>query len=210
MRRPALAAAAFAGLLQACAPANLPTRHQAHQDAAPQLVFDGRTGRYTLCTPPYCPGPTPKTPRTADRAAARPKAAKVTMRAPAPRPAHAGDTTDPARPERTVVVHFDHNSSVLPWSFAGQARRLASRPIEAVRITAYTDSTGEADYNQWLAERRARAVREALVRQGVPADRIDVEGRGYCCYVQSNATAEGRRANRRAEVVVTYQHPRNG
>ncbi len=186
-------------VLQGCASA--PTEAP-HDPQAQSVAWYGNPPRYRVCMPPYCPGPTPKTPA---RGGSTPAASET---APSSSTNSTGvsqetETTQPAtEASRTFLVHFDHDSAILPPDF--DAQRITTWPIEAVRITGYTDSTGEADYNQWLALRRARAVRDALVAQGVPADRIAVEGRGECCYVQPNSSAEGRQANRRAEIIVTY------
>lgn len=172
--------------LQGCVSAPPGTRQEIRDLS---VAWFGATPGYRVCESRNCPGPSPKTPlRGNDASASRTEP----------------DTHREAAREVTYLVHFAHNSSILPTGFAAQAARIAARAIGHVRITGYTDSTGEADYNQWLALRRARAVRDALVARGVPADRIAVEGRGYCCYVQPNSSAEGRQANRRAEIIVTY------
>jgi outer membrane protein OmpA-like peptidoglycan-associated protein len=49
--------------------------------------------------------------------------------------------------------------------------------VQSIRVTGYTDRIGSASYNQTLSQRRAEAVRSALV-QGVPAASISAEGRG--------------------------------
>ncbi|CAM3135537.1 OmpA family protein [Corallococcus sp. ZKHCc1 1396] len=69
-------------------------------------------------------------------------------------------------------------------------------------IEGHTDSRGTEGYNEQLSERRAQSVRNFLINQGVPADRIDIRGMGEDRPVASNATAEGRANNRRVEIVV--------
>ncbi|MBZ4336464.1 MULTISPECIES: OmpA family protein [unclassified Corallococcus] len=69
-------------------------------------------------------------------------------------------------------------------------------------IEGHTDSRGSEDYNDQLSERRAESVRNFLVNQGVPADRIQIRGMGENRPVASNSTAEGRANNRRVEIVV--------
>lgn len=71
-----------------------------------------------------------------------------------------------------------------------------------VTIVGYTDSVGSAAYNQRLSERRARAVADYLVNQGVDASRIRTEGRGESNPRASNATASGRQLNRRVELLI--------
>ncbi|MFP2896905.1 OmpA family protein [Corallococcus sp. 4LFB] len=69
-------------------------------------------------------------------------------------------------------------------------------------IEGHTDSRGTDDYNEQLSERRAESVRNFLVNQGVPPERIQIRGMGEERPVASNGTAEGRANNRRVEIVV--------
>jgi outer membrane protein OmpA-like peptidoglycan-associated protein len=68
-------------------------------------------------------------------------------------------------------------------------------------IEGHTDNIGSAEYNQQLSERRAEAVRQALVTQyGVPAARLSARGFGLTRPVETNETFEGRAHNRRVEL----------
>lgn len=69
-------------------------------------------------------------------------------------------------------------------------------------IRAHTDDTGTELYNYSLSLARARNVRDYLSTKGIALDRIEAHGYGEWRPVQSNATAAGRSANRRAELVV--------
>lgn len=69
-----------------------------------------------------------------------------------------------------------------------------------VRISGYTDSTGPLALNQRLSEERANSVRTYLLAQGVASDRIDSAGYGPANPIASNASEEGRQANRRVEI----------
>lgn len=79
---------------------------------------------------------------------------------------------------------------------------LAEYPEKTVLIEGFTDSTGSAEFNQRLSERRALAVRSALLDAGVSAQRISTEGYGMARPVADNSTAEGRQRNRRVEIVI--------
>lgn len=68
-------------------------------------------------------------------------------------------------------------------------------------VAGYTDSTGPSAYNQRLSERRAKAVRNWLVKNGINASRLDVVGYGETMPKYDNATKEGRRLNRRVELL---------
>jgi len=70
-----------------------------------------------------------------------------------------------------------------------------------VSAEGHTDSVGSRAYNMRLSERRAQAVKEYLVRNGIDASRIDVRGLGEADPVASNDTADGRAQNRRVEIV---------
>jgi outer membrane protein OmpA-like peptidoglycan-associated protein len=77
--------------------------------------------------------------------------------------------------------------------------------VYSVTVIGFTDTTGDADYNMGLSERRAKAVSDFLVTLGVPAEKTRVLGRGENDPIASNDTAEGRAQNRRVEVIVVAQ-----
>jgi len=87
-------------------------------------------------------------------------------------------------------------------TFAQIASVLKDYKKTIIHIVGFTDSTGTAQYNQKLSVRRARAVADYLISQGVPAGRIRIEGRGETQPVASNATAAGRARNRRVDIVI--------
>lgn len=70
-------------------------------------------------------------------------------------------------------------------------------------ITGHTDAMGDGGYNQRLSERRAELVKRFLVEQfEIEAGRLETTGAGESDPVASNATLEGRQANRRVEVMI--------
>lgn len=69
-------------------------------------------------------------------------------------------------------------------------------------IAGHTDSIGRASTNQVLSERRANAVRDYLVSNGISADRLTAVGYGEAKPIDTNATRAGRKNNRRVEVVL--------
>lgn len=104
-------------------------------------------------------------------------------------------------------VRFATGSATLDGSGDGSleaiADMLAGRPDLRLTIVGHTDTEGGLASNVALSGRRAEAVRRALVDiHGVNPDRIDAEGVGYLAPRASNATAEGRRVNRRVEIVL--------
>jgi outer membrane protein OmpA-like peptidoglycan-associated protein len=82
-------------------------------------------------------------------------------------------------------------------------RFLQHHPDRSVLIEGFTDNTGNPNTNQILSERRAAAVRDALVVRGVPATRVQTRGFGETMPVASNEDAGGRQLNRRVQVVIS-------
>jgi outer membrane protein OmpA-like peptidoglycan-associated protein len=74
---------------------------------------------------------------------------------------------------------------------------------ESFTVEGYTDSTGTATLNNALSQQRAEAVRDYLIAHGIDGDRIRAIGLGEQNPVDANATAEGRAANRRVEIVIS-------
>jgi outer membrane protein OmpA-like peptidoglycan-associated protein len=116
------------------------------------------------------------------------------------------------RPPRATRIgslpgpHFAFNSTELTpeaWSKVWVAATTLNRyPTRNVEVIGYSDSSGTEERNQWLSARRAVAVTEALVRDGVSASRITTRWYGAANPVASNATAEGRAQNRRVEIIL--------
>jgi len=71
-----------------------------------------------------------------------------------------------------------------------------------VVVEGHTDNVGGAALNQQLSVRRANSVKDALVKQGVAAARIQAQGLGLTKPVADNNTPEGRQANRRTDIIV--------
>ncbi len=79
---------------------------------------------------------------------------------------------------------------------------LKKYPERQVLIEGHTDSVGSEEYNLGLSEKRADAVREELVRQGISPERIFTRGYGKKYPEASNDTPVGRQQNRRVEVII--------
>jgi len=79
---------------------------------------------------------------------------------------------------------------------------LQAQPDVKVRVEGHTDDTGPPATNQELSEKRAEAVREALVKRGVSGDRLQAHGYGETQPRAPNRTAAGRAKNRRVEFVI--------
>lgn len=80
------------------------------------------------------------------------------------------------------------------------AEALRAAPGQTVLIEGFTDSRGSTEHNLDLSQRRADSVRDFLLAEGVPADRVRALGRGEEEPIAGNDTAEGRANNRRVEI----------
>lgn len=100
-------------------------------------------------------------------------------------------------------VHFAFDSDVIHESQKRVAnvvlRDLADDANLKVRIDGYTCNIGAADYNADLSLRRANAVKNYLVDNGISASRILTKGHGMDDPVADNANRDGRSQNRRVE-----------
>jgi outer membrane protein OmpA-like peptidoglycan-associated protein len=76
-------------------------------------------------------------------------------------------------------------------------------PSLHLAVEGHTDSVGSDEYNRQLSERRAQAVRDYLVQQGISPDAIAASGFGKSEPVASNDSPEGRQQNRRVELVLS-------
>jgi outer membrane protein OmpA-like peptidoglycan-associated protein len=83
------------------------------------------------------------------------------------------------------------------------AQFMAEHPDRRLLIEGHADARGTEAYNRKLSERRAAAVREALVDDDVASDRIRIAGLGEDYPVASNDTRAGMQANRRVEIVIS-------
>ncbi|MBI5581782.1 MAG: OmpA family protein [Deltaproteobacteria bacterium] len=101
-------------------------------------------------------------------------------------------------------VFFDVNSSVLKPGGYAELDRVANvlnqYPQTMIRVEGHTDQTGSEQYNLQLSERRANAVKNALIQKGVDPARVSVIGMGMCCPVSSDPAA-----NRRVSMVLNGQ-----
>lgn len=104
---------------------------------------------------------------------------------------------------------FDVNSStILPGAFDELnrvAKVLNQYPQTTITVAGHTDSTGSEEYNLRLSQRRAEAVKSALVGMGVNAARMTTIGYGKSKPIASNATEAGRQQNRRVEIRIVGQ-----
>jgi outer membrane protein OmpA-like peptidoglycan-associated protein len=116
-------------------------------------------------------------------------------------------------------VMFDTGRSELKSGGMRKIQQLAQflteHPERRVQIDGFTDSVGSDEYNEGLSQRRADAVKTALVNLNIDPARIGTEGYGKAYPVASNSDPGGRQLNRRVEVVIGGENgsaiaPRSG
>lgn len=114
--------------------------------------------------------------------------------------------------ERGLVVNmgdvlFDSGRFTLRQLAREKLARLAgialSYPGLKLEAEGHTDNVGSEALNQKLSEQRANSVREYLLSQGIPADKITSGGKGFSVPVGDNKTVAGRQQNRRVELIVS-------
>jgi outer membrane protein OmpA-like peptidoglycan-associated protein len=82
------------------------------------------------------------------------------------------------------------------------AQVLNKYPQTTIRIEGHTDSTGAEDYNLTLSEKRAQAVKNALIVRNIDPARLQTVGLGEAKPVADNGTEAGRQMNRRVRIVI--------
>lgn len=114
-----------------------------------------------------------------------------------------------------LVLFFGFNQDTLTARSIKQLKIVADivklSNGKKLEISGHTDDVGGEKYNQSLSERRAKAVKEALVAFGVPAEQIVTEGFGkkmprrtYGSEDPEIKRDEARRVNRRAEMYLDF------
>ena len=89
------------------------------------------------------------------------------------------------------------------------AQLVTTKSDKAIALEGHADSVGAMDANQKLSEERAAEIGKALVARGVPEPRIRTSGFSSRRPVASNTTEDGRRLNRRVEVVLLEEKVEN-
>ena len=116
--------------------------------------------------------------------------------------------------DRKFIVFFKHNSNQLPQKTLETLNRIidlvANVPTATITITGYTDSHGDKLYNVMLSAERANRVKTYLVERGVPSSKFKVYGLGPENPIESNATLEGRKKNRRVEIELSLEPHEKG
>ena len=124
----------------------------------------------------------------------------------APAPAPAAPPPVQIFPDSPNVIFFDKDSNALTDTATEKLNRiyeiLTANPEATLMLNGYSDSYGDASYNQMISEIRANAVKSYLIGKGIDSSRIMALGHGSQKFIASNKTREGRRMNRRVEIEV--------
>ncbi|QGY39998.1 OmpA family protein [Pseudodesulfovibrio cashew] len=122
--------------------------------------------------------------------------------APAPAPA---PVVPMAKETITFSLHFGFDKYAITDEMIPvleEAKAILDEDAKATfEVAGHTDSTGPEAYNQGLSERRANSVKTWLVKNGISADRLNAKGYGELSPKYDNATKEGRKLNRRVEIL---------
>lgn len=104
---------------------------------------------------------------------------------------------------------FDFNKAIIKSQYRPHLVRTAQIIQQheglKVKIVGHTDSVGSQQYNLDLGQRRAEAVMNFLIENGVEADRLKAESMGEMKPIATNATSKGRAKNRRVEIHI-WEH----
>ncbi len=119
------------------------------------------------------------------------------------------ESADALRVTMPGALAFASASSVVQPSAQEALDRIATAMTAVapskLTVVGHTDSAGGNRYNQSLSETRAKAVVAYIAGKGVESTRMTAEGRGEEAPVADNATAKGRAANRRVELLLSVQ-----
>jgi len=133
--------------------------------------------------------------------------------APAPAPVVAPPPPPPPPPpapapqlQRAFQVFFDFDKSDITAAaqkvIQQAAQSIKQGNLTRINVTGHTDTVGSAKYNQALSERRAAAVKQALVTEGVGANDIVTRGVGKTDLLVPTGDGVREPQNRRAEIVL--------
>jgi outer membrane protein OmpA-like peptidoglycan-associated protein len=119
------------------------------------------------------------------------------------------DTPDVDLDPVAFTVYFDYDKSNLTPEASNLVREAASRAmandIDTVVVTGNTDTSGGAAYNERLSARRAAVVRDALIANGVSADRIRTEALGETNLAKPTPDGTREPLNRRTDVTISFE-----
>jgi OOP family OmpA-OmpF porin len=130
-------------------------------------------------------------------------------------PAPVADVVRYEKNTMSASALFDHDKSVIKdegkaaLHALDESIKARGAKVVDIDVIGHTDSDGSEEYNMGLSIRRAEAVRDYMVSEGIDASIIDVSGEGESNPIASNTTREGRAQNRRVDIHVGIKEPVN-
>ena len=118
-------------------------------------------------------------------------------------------TREPAEYKLSIAPLIAYGASPRATLFLTRAARaildrvagiLVQYPPLQLEVAGHTDAQGDRNYNRWLSEQRAKAVRDYLTTRGVSPENITARGYGSEQPIADNSTREGLLKNRRVEL----------
>ncbi|MDY0327326.1 MAG: OmpA family protein [Arcobacteraceae bacterium] len=107
---------------------------------------------------------------------------------------------------RTLSVNFKTGSYAIDDSYTDEIAQfnefLVKYPNYKASIIGHTDSVGSESANLKLSQQRAESIKQRLVENGIEAGRLSTQGKGESEPIASNDTDDGKKANRRIEVII--------
>ncbi len=108
-----------------------------------------------------------------------------------------------------VVVYFDYDKANLTPEASNLIKEAAARAlandVDTVIVSGHADRSGGSAYNQTLSERRGSVVRDALIANGIAADKVRVDSFGEDKPAKPTEDGVREPLNRRSEVVISFQ-----
>lgn len=104
---------------------------------------------------------------------------------------------------RVSKSSLDEVTTMLKDSLAEAIRQKLGEPgVDHIEVQGHTDDSGQDEINSEVSLKRAQAVRQWLIQQGLPADKLVAKGYSYTRPVADNRIRQGREKNRRVQFVV--------
>jgi outer membrane protein OmpA-like peptidoglycan-associated protein len=111
----------------------------------------------------------------------------------------------PVLPTHFRLYFVSDSDTLTPDSqrlYAQVFEDIKRRPVYEVEVVGHTDTLGEKTYNQQLSQRRARAIRDRLVHDGIAQNAVSAAGRGQLDLAVKTADQVSEPRNRRVEITV--------
>jgi outer membrane protein OmpA-like peptidoglycan-associated protein len=109
---------------------------------------------------------------------------------------------------KALMIYFEFNKvnfkadPLTDNSIPEFQRWIEKYPDYKLSVTGHTDLVGNPEYNQNLGMKRANEIRKYLIAKGIDAQKIEVFSMGETLPAANNFSSEGRRLNRRVEVLI--------